>query len=324
MPKVDIKAAFQTDTTEANNRRSMARKATGALLGDFGLGDDFAMMAKLKVESIPYEKLKKRDINEFSDTADISPLAESIRLYGLINPLSVVHHQDTDEYIISAGHRRYKAIGRLRELYPNDKRYDTVDCAVYEVTDDEFKLKQGLPYITKEQEEGIYRDSNLQNRQLSYEDVAKQIRYIYKRLDDESFLTNVINDLNEQGVSFKVSKQDKVKIIINVLSTQQYAGWSRETIRKYTVIMDSGREDLIDQIVSLELKVDAAYKQLVKDEKKTRTRKTTKITALRTAMSDFLEEARKRRYSVEDVTELKKYIKELTEIVDLNTPKDPE
>ena len=324
MPKVDIKAALQTDDAESKNRRNMARKATGALLGDFGFGDDFAIKSKLKVESIPYEKLRRRDINEFSETADISTLAESIRLYGLINPLSVVHHPDTDEYVISAGHRRYEAITRLRDLYPEDKKYDTVDCAVYEVTDDPFKLKQGLPYITKEQEEGIYRDSNLENRQLSYEDVAKQIRYIYKRLDDEAFLNNVVDDLHKQGLKFKETKQDKVKIIINILSTQQYAGWSRETIRKYTVIMDAGREDLIDQIVNLEIKVDAAYKQLVKETHKARNRKTTKITALRSAVSEFIEESKKRRYTKAEVEEIRKYIEELTAIVDLNTPKDPE
>ena len=44
MPKVDINAAFNDTKKESSNRRGMARKATGALLGgDFSLGaSDFA------------------------------------------------------------------------------------------------------------------------------------------------------------------------------------------------------------------------------------------------------------------------------------------
>ena len=169
MPKVDIKAALSTEETETANRRSMARKATSALLGGSGVFgmDEFTLVSKLSVQSIPYIKIREREVNEFSDTADIRSLAESIKLYGLINPLSVVHHTEDDTYVISAGHRRFKAITLLRNDYPDTDRYNNIDCAVYEITDDEFKLKQGLPYISKEQEVGIYLDSNLENRQLT-------------------------------------------------------------------------------------------------------------------------------------------------------------
>ncbi len=97
---------------------------------------------------------------------------------GIIRRLQFFYRPDKDIYIISTGYRWYKAIGTLGEQFPHDERFKTIDCAVYEVTDDQFKLKQALPYIIREQEEGIYRDSNLENRQLSYEDVVKQIRYI--------------------------------------------------------------------------------------------------------------------------------------------------
>lgn len=316
MPKVDIKAALQE---ESSNRRGMARKATSALLGgDVGFGmSEFADSSALRIQGVPYEKLRERAINDFSDT-DISSLAESIREYGLINPLSVVYHPDEDVYIISAGHRRYKAIGSLREQFPHDDRFKTVDCAVYEVTDDQFKLKQGLPYITKEQEEGIYRDSNLENRQLSYEDVAKQIRYIVHRFDDPNYLKNVRDDLEKQGIRTYTRNTDKVKLIVNVLSTQQYSGWSRETIRQYLQIMDAGREDLLDKIESGDLRVNAAYKLANADQKKNRVRKTTKITRLRTAAHQFFKEAETRVYSDAEIKELKEYIEKLTEIVENN------
>ena len=96
MPKVDITAALKTDDTETKNRRNMARKATSSLLGGFSLSEDFASPSKLQVQSVPFEKIREREVNEFSLEADIITLAESIRLCGLINPLSVVHHTDED------------------------------------------------------------------------------------------------------------------------------------------------------------------------------------------------------------------------------------
>ena len=321
MPKVDINAAFNDSKKESSNRRGMARKATSALLGsDFNLAvSEFANDSALRVQSIPFEKLREREINEFSDDADINSLAMSIRLCGLISPLSVVHHADEDIYVISAGHRRYKAISILREEYPHDDRYKNVDCAVYEVTDDSFKLKQGLPYITKEQEEKIYRDSNLESRQLSYEDVAKQIRYIVKRFDDPEYVQKVRGILEDQGVGTYSGHTDKVKLIVSVLSTQKYSGWSRETIRQYLQIMDAGREDLLNKIESGELRVNAAYKMVVADTKKTRKRKTTKITALRNAVSDFTKEAETRVYTEKEINEIKEYIDQLNKIVEKNS-----
>ena len=324
MPKVDINAAFNDTKKESSNRRGMARKATGALLGgDFSLGaSGFANESALRVQSIPYEKLREREINEFSDEADINSLALSIRQCGLINPLSVVHHPDEDIYVISAGHRRYKAIGILRNEYPHDDRYKNVDCAVYEVTEDSFKLKQGLPYITKEQEESIYRDSNLESRQLSYEDVARQIRYIVKRFEDPDYMNKIRDNLASQGIRTYESHTDKIKLITNVLSTQKYSGWSRETIRQYLQIMDAHREDLLDKIEQGELRVNAAYKLLVAEANKSRRRKTTKITALRNAVNQFTAEAKTRVYSDKEIEEIKGYIDTLNAIVENNGSAD--
>ena len=307
MPKVDITAALKTDDTETKNRRNMARKATSSLLGGFSLSEDFASPSKLQVQSVPFEKIREREVNEFSLEADIITLAESIRLCGLINPLSVVHHTDEDIYVISSGHRRYKAI----------------DCAVYEVTEDPFQLKQGLPYISKDQEEQIYRDSNLETRQLSYEDVARQIRYIVTRFEDPDYFQKCRDNLEEKGIKTYTAHTDRVKVITSVLGTQNYAGWGRESIRKYLIIMDADRNDLLDQIENGEIKLDRAYKTVVADEKKSRNRKTNKITALRAAVNDFAKEAEKREYSASDIEEIRHYIEVLTDIVNNNSSQLP-
>ena len=80
MPKVDINAAFNDTKKESSNRRGMARKATGALLGgDFSLGaSDFANESALRVQAIPFEKLREREINEFILLPDVLSCAVMI------------------------------------------------------------------------------------------------------------------------------------------------------------------------------------------------------------------------------------------------------
>ena len=316
MPKIDINSALNDETTR--NRKRMANEATSFITG--GVNDFLMDRSKLQVKSIPIEKLRAREINEFSEV-DISTLAESIRLYGLINPLSVVHHEGDDFYIVSAGHRRLKALQTLHEEYPEDKAYQEIDCAVYEVTEDSFKLAQGLPYITPEQEEGIYRDSNLENRQLSYEDVAKQIRVILNKFDDPEYLKRIREHALKSGIKTRESDTNKVKLIESVLAGQNYQGWSRETIRQILKVKEAGREDLIDQIVSDGLPVNNAYKQMLKDVKRVRVRKTNKISALKTAVEEFEVEAEHRIYNQKEIEQIQKYIGILQSIVDNNVEK---
>lgn len=315
MPKIDLNAALNNETTE--NRKKVASQATSMMTaGGFDILHD---KSKLQVKSIPIEKIRGRDVNDFSEV-NISTLAESIRQYGLINPLSVVHREGEDVYIVSAGHRRLKALRLLHEQFPSNPMYQEVDCAIYEVTEDRFKLSQGLPYISPEQEEGIYRDSNLENRQLSYQDVAKQIRKILNKFDDPEYLERLRQNALQSGINTRVVRTDKVKLIENVLATQNFNGWSRETIRQVLKVKEAGREDLLEQIED-GLAVNNAYKQVVAEQKKTRNRKTNKISSLDLSVAEFEKEAENRRYSDTEIEKIKKYIQILQGIVDINAYK---
>ena len=314
MPKTDIKNALRGYSQPTDNRRRMAVETTTLMTGsDYDLTGD---RSKLEVRAIPIEKLRKREINEFSET-DIMPLAESIRLYGLINPLSVVHHPEEDIYIISAGHRRFDAVSMLHDEEPSNPEWQTIDCCVYEITDDKFKLAQGLPYITAEQEDGIYRDSNLQSRQLSYSDVAHQIRFILNRFEDPEYFERIRSRAAEEGINTK-TKADKVRLIVSVLSTQNYEGWSRETIRQYMKIRDSGREDILEKIEKEDYPVNRGYKEIIEAQNQKRKRITNKLKLLRTAVEDFQAEAEDRAYDLREQRELRELIHILEEILRKN------
>lgn len=315
MPKVNINAAFEAGKTGDKKRKNAASTATAFMTG--GLDSLMLDPTRLDIRSIPIEKIFPREINEFEQKG-IETLIESIRLYGLINPLSVVYHAEDDKYIISSGHRRYLALKSLHDEYPDDEAYSFVDCAVYEITTDQFKLKQGLPYISPEQEEGIYRDSNLENRQLSYTDIAHQIRYIIKRFDDPEYIKDIRKHAVKMGFKTRDSDYSKAKLIISIFAQSNYQGWNKETVRQYLKVQEDGREDLLDQIEEGKLSVNAAYKIVVNENKQTRVRRTRKITALKKVFEEVINESNTRYYDEKEIEDLKRIAESIREIIEKN------
>lgn len=314
MAKMDLTKGFKKP---AENRRKLAADATTFMLGGIDISNMTDEIAKLMVKSIPISKIRARNVNEFAEV-DITGLAESIRHVGLINPLSVVHHPDEDVYVISSGHRRFKAITLLHEEYPNVEEFSSIDCAVYEITDDDFKLKQGLPYITAEQENEIYRDSNLESRQLSYSDVAHQIGYIVDRLEDPDYQKRLVERTEAVSGKGTYQKPDRVRLIVEALAQQNYSGWKAETIRRYLKVKDANRTDLLEKIERSEITVKAAYTEVINATKHARVRKTNKISAVKKSLKDLEKEASARSYTEAEVKELQKCIEQLQKIVEAN------
>lgn len=311
MPKLDLNKAFATQNTE--DRKKIANSATTLLTAG---GTDFNNdKSLLDVKSIKLDRIVEREINDFAQD-NIDSLAHSIEQYGLINPISVVHDELKDTYTISSGHRRYKAMCQLHQEYPDYKDYENIDCAVYELTSDKFKLKQGIPYISKEQEQGIYRDSNLESRQLSYSDVAHQIRHLVEKFDDPIYIQKLRENALKNGVKTRNADFDKAKLIINVLSTQKYSGWKRESIRMYVKIYENHREDLMDAIESGEMKVSAAYKSMIEEQNLSRKRKTNKIIELSRAVESIKKESESREYSKEEKTQIREIVETLLGLIE--------
>lgn len=307
MPKHDLDAAFKA--MNIGQRKSSAEVATTSFMEHTfeALGD----ITKVPVKPISLSKIKKREVNEFSDVDNIE-LEESIRMYGLINPISVCHREGDDYYIISAGERRFNSYKALEQKFPGE--YSEIDCRIYELTNDENKLNQGLPYISPEQEAAIYRDSNLLARQLTDQDVAKQIRIIVSKFDDEEYLLKLRRAAEKNGIK-TYSDPDKSKLIINVLATQHFQGWSREKIRQYLKIKEAGRDDLLTEIEN-GMSVNKAYKQVVEDTNRTRKRPTHKLPMMVKAVDDMLKEAETKTYSEEEVEQIRKVILKLQMIIE--------
>lgn len=296
------------------NRKNSGTDAANAVMSDYSSSLPLDQQP-LPVEEIELSKISLRPVNNYHPIDNLE-LDESIRQYGLINPIAVYHYQNDDHYVISAGARRFEAVSRLHERYPSNPRFQKIECKVYIITEDLTYLKQGFPYITKEQEEGIYRDSNNLARQLSEKDIASTIRYIVKRFDDPNYVARLKETAEQAGIK-TYSNPDKTVLISSVMQTQGL--WSNEKIRQYLIIYNTKNEDLLDAIENGSVSVNAAYKQVVDLQNRKRKRKTNKIQPLCKAVDALVLEAKLQGYSDKDMDKLRDCVAKLNSVIELKS-----
>lgn len=206
---------------------------------------------KIAIDSI--EERKKGNQFNVSETG-IDSLAESIKNVGLIDPIQVVSEYDSElkreQYYVIAGHRRLKAFKLLHSNDPDNEAYCKIPAVVYIITDDKEQQGQIIEdyiYISSETEERIYLDSNLESRQLSYNEVALQIEYIIDKIESEVDFRKKLNETRranvKDGTTYEVKQFDLTNEIIRILSSYNYTGWSKNVIRNYLWVRTLSKYD---------------------------------------------------------------------------------
>lgn len=141
---------------------------------DFSRGKNVSNLKKIQQKSIensnsivaidvPLDQIDPNPDNEnIFSMADIDYLAEGIKEEGFFGAIEVYRKPD-GRYEISAGHRRYEAMKRLKRA--------TIPCIVKDVPDDYARGKKLL-------------SSNLRNRRLTTMDMARAIDYFDKLITE--------------------------------------------------------------------------------------------------------------------------------------------
>lgn len=214
---------------------------------------------------IPLDQIVERQVNDFSQP-DIEQLKNSIREYGLIHPITVVLGAVPGKYVITSGHRRYKAFQALHQEYPEDKIYEKIAATVYVLTDDEEITRKNPHFISHTQEEGIYRDANLETRQLTEQDVLHHIDWLIKKIEGQEAKKEAIAYLEEQkGKVYRHSKKvNKPKFISDILTKELHLkGWGKTTVYYYLYIRDNAPNSLLKAVRDGQVSIKAAYQQLI-------------------------------------------------------------
>lgn len=257
--------ALEKDRESLNNGRSKRNEAANLAF----IGDELAEWNPNKtvqtiiegggIEKISLDNIKPRSVNDFKNISN-ETLKKSIIKLGLINPV-VVRKSDNGKYIIISGHRRFETYKeilsdlKIKKIDYQKKNADTskldklieqfltIPAIVFTVVDkDSELLGTDSKYITKEQEEEMYEAANLENRQISKEDLTKHIMYFYNMIkNDPSYKQHLLEENNENAER-KATKLNIPKAIANIITNDLGFNVSSSSVWRLVSIIERESE----------------------------------------------------------------------------------
>ncbi len=214
------------------------------------------MMTSGSIIQIDLEQIKPRQTNDFKMISNIT-LKRSILEIGLISPV-IVRKSDNDKFIIISGHRRFNAYKDIladlkiekasleklnlptKEIQQKINKFSKIPCIVFTVVEEQSDLYgTDSQYITLEQEEKMYKASNLENRQISSEDLTKHIMYFYDMINnDKEYKKQILEKMNEGGKR-KATKLNMPKAIASIITSDLGFNVAPTSIWRYLSIVES-------------------------------------------------------------------------------------
>lgn len=220
-------------------------KVGAGLLSDISKG-----AVVMDVVNIPRDQIQKNPNNHYS-ISGIDSLAESIKQYGLLQPLHVMEAENG--YRLLGGERRLTAIDTLiKDDAVSDWTEDTlIPCVVKDAEDVKLDLspenKERYAIITSNREQRAYTDGD------RYMEIQE-----WKKIIDELRSKGIeyINGVDEEGNEKKVGiKGEKTRDIL-----AQATGMSRGQINNYETVYNSGTDKLKDALLQGKISVSTAAK----------------------------------------------------------------
>lgn len=236
------------DVEQEENKDEVVKekfKVGAGLLSDVSKG-----AVVMDVVNIPRDQIQKNPNNHYS-ISGIESLAESIKQYGLLQP---VHVMETETgYRLLGGERRLTAIDTLiKDDAVSDWTEDTlIPCVIKDAEDVKLDLspenKERYAIITSNREQRAYTDGD------RYMEIQE-----WKKIIDELRSKGIeyINGVDEEGNEKKVGiKGEKTRDIL-----AQATGMSRGQINNFETVHNSGTDKLKDALLQGKISVSTAAK----------------------------------------------------------------
>ena len=220
-------------------------KVGAGLLSDVSKG-----AVVMDVVNIPRDQIQKNPNNHYS-ISGIESLAESIKQYGLLQPLHVM--ESKNGYRLLGGERRLTAIDTLiKDDAVSDWTEDTlIPCVVKDAEDVKLDLspenKERYAIITSNREQRAYTDGD---RYMEIQEWKKIIEEL--RSKGIEYINGVDNEGNEKQVGIKGEKTRDI--------LAQATGMSRGQINNYETVHNSGTDKLKDALLQGKISVSTAAK----------------------------------------------------------------
>lgn len=236
-------------------------------------------------QNINIDEIGFRENNEFDMLLQTDSLEASIKDAKLLHPIILVDNnpeledesdkkhiitipniktESTGEikrgyrYTVTSGNRRLQAYINLNKKNPG--QYQTIPAYVYVVYDSKEsineKVRNTANVISREDEEKLYKDANLETRQISFTDSIKHAEYLINSIKKDSevhdkYVKRAI-ELKEEKAKAEGKKTYKVtydkenpsvlqrSMVLSSIMTNDYKfpGWSETTARRFISLTD--------------------------------------------------------------------------------------
>lgn len=222
------------------------------------------------ITTINIDLINDRKVNNFENISNVT-LKASIKYLGLIEPIAV-RTTDTGKFIVISGHRRLSAFRELvsdlkvelamlekdnqdtSKVTADIERFSSIPAIIFTIVDDDSDLLgTNAKYITRKIEEAMYQAANLERRNTSENDLAKNIKYFYdliktnpdykkKLLDDRNKTAErqskklnmpvVIADILRNDLKFSISKGYITQLIFIYENAAEYPKYYEICIKR--------------------------------------------------------------------------------------------
>jgi hypothetical protein len=229
-----------------------------AAFGDLKPKDEL----RKRISEIELHLIDKNPTNFYSIDG-IDGLADSIRQFGLMEPL-IVKKTDSGRYMLISGHRRRAALRQLADegFFPEGMHHK-VDCLVHEGPVN----LPGIEGLEKQEAAArIYEDllvlaANSDTRVLSSADTAMQVRRyreLYKALKELGYETKGrTRDLVAASAGVSASRIARLDVIDkNLKETRLRKAWQDGTLQETSAYEIARRDPEIQRLASVRVGVD--------------------------------------------------------------------
>lgn len=215
------------------------------------LSDASKDVVKMNIVNIEREKINKNPKNKYK-IGEIDTLAESIKIYGIVNPLNVRRNSD-GTYTLLGGERRITAIDKLIEdpNVPDWNEYTLIPCVIKDL--DKIKLpisdemKEKYAIVTTNKEARKYTDSDRYYEMQVWKEIIEELR---------SNGVEMLNDVDEDGEENSI--QIKGEKTMDILS--KVTGMSRGQVQRYDKVEKKAEPELLNAMLDDNISVGVAEK----------------------------------------------------------------
>lgn len=233
--------------TEVEEQAAEPKVKLGAGL----LSDVSKETIKMELTQIPREKIQKNPKNKYS-IKGIDSLAESIRVYGLGEPLNVKALPDGN-YMLLGGERRITAIDRLidNEEIRDWNEYTLIPCVVKDIEKIKLDLskenKEKYAILTTNKEQRVYSEADKYNEIQDWKEIIAELR-------DNGVETITTTDEDGNDKIIQIRGEKTRDILENV------TGMSRGQINKFEKVEKKASPSLLNAMLENNISVGVAEK----------------------------------------------------------------